>query len=226
MQQSPTAVDPRSLHLFDLELSTDKEMAPAWMSVSSYDLNDRFALFVGYSGELQSEGRDVFWFDLETGDSHHMDHTYVGYQVWALLWDDWTTIRGRYSADVGPSYLELYSISTGESTIIVDGDYAVTAGFINAGIVAYNTSAYTGSSNLNPSDIEVYSIRTGTARRLTTSEVNLRIWEIGLPHLVLIDQLNLPGPRQNDFYVANLEALGVLDASGALLPGDPVIDPP
>jgi hypothetical protein len=49
---------------------------------------------------------------------------------------------------------------------------------------------------------------------------------ISSPYLLMIRFLGLPDRFQNDFYIANLDALGVLDASGMLLPGDPVIDPP
>ncbi len=49
---------------------------------------------------------------------------------------------------------------------------------------------------------------------------------LAAPYLILIHLLNLPNTEKNDFYIANLEALGVIDAFGNLLPGGPVITPP
>jgi hypothetical protein len=102
----------------------------------------------------------------------------------------------------------------------------VSAGWINDGLVLYNTSAYTGTENLNPSDLELYEMNSAVSRRLTTVDSNLRARGIDLPYALIIHRLFLPSPGQNDFYIANLEALGVIDASGVLIPGGPVIDPP
>jgi hypothetical protein len=79
---------------------------------------------------------------------------------------------------------------------------------------------------VNPSDIELYGIASGTSRRLTSAESNLRVRAIDVPYHLFIHRLFLGHSFQNDFYVANLEALGVIDATGTLIPGDPVIDPP
>jgi hypothetical protein len=225
-QQLDTLIDPRSLHVLDRQTDLDLELAPVGTSINSYDLNDRYVVWAGYTGEATSIGRDVFWHDLASGETNHIDATYPRYQEWVFVWEDWVTIRGTDAYQTGPSYLEVYRLSTQETIPIVADDSAVSAGWIQGGLVFYNTSAYTGTANLNPSDIEVFSVDSLTTRRLTTTDSNLRVTAVALPFLVIIHRLFLTDRFQNDYYLANLEALGVLDASGVLIPGDPVIIPP
>lgn len=225
-QRSETPIDARSLHLLDRDSGIIKELAGTSTAINSFDLNEKYVVYAGYGGGIQAIGRDVYWYDLSTGESHHLDATYPRYQEWVLLWNDWVSIRGTDSDQTGPSYLELYNLVTQETTSIIEGDFSVSAGWINDGLVLYNTSAYTGTENLNPSDLELYEMNSAVSRRLTTVDSNLRARGIDLPYALIIHRLFLPSPGQNDFYIANLEALGVIDASGVLIPGGPVIDPP
>jgi hypothetical protein len=85
---------------------------------------------------------------------------------------------------------------------------------------------YKATNTVFPADVEVYDIGTTDYRRLTSNNGLVAPTAISPPYLLMIRFLGLPDRFQNDFYIANLEALGVLDATGNLIPGDPVIDPP
>jgi hypothetical protein len=221
-----TDIDAPSLRLLDRQTGIDIELSPDWTNIESFDLNDRYVVWVAYTQDPLSVGRDVFFHDLAAGETHHLDATYQRYQYWVFLWEDWITIRGNDAHLSGPKHLSLYNLKESTLSSIIEGDYALSAGWIAEGLIVYNTSLYTGTSLLNPSDIELYEITSGGSRRLTTEESNLRVQQLEPPYHLFIHRLFLPDRFQNDYYIANLETLGVLDASGMLLPGDPVIDPP
>jgi hypothetical protein len=221
-----TTSDPSSLRLLDHQSGTDIELSPDWTNIESFDINDRYVVWVAYTQDSQSVGRDVLYHDLQTGQTHHLDATYPRYQYWVFLWDDWVTIQGTDAHLMPPSFLVVYNLSTHEERLVLEGDYSVGSGPIDRSLVVWNTSAYTGSQSLFPADMVLYDIRSSDTRRLTTQAGFVAPWSIASPHLLIIHRLYLSSSFQNDFYVANLEALGVLDATGNLLSGGPVITPP
>ncbi|MDY0004095.1 MAG: hypothetical protein RBU30_22545 [Polyangia bacterium] len=221
-----TITDAPSLRLLDRQTGIDIELSPDWTNIESFDLNDRYVVWVAYTQDPLSVGRDVFYHDLATSETHHIDATYQRYQYWVFLWEDWVTIRGNDAHLSGPKHLALYSLVTNEERTIIEDDFSVGSGPIQDGKVLFSTSMYSGSTLLFPSDIEIYSLANDTYRRLTTSDGMIAPIAISPPYLLMIRFLGLPDRFQNDYYIANLETLGVLDASGMLLPGDPVIVPP
>lgn len=89
-----------------------------------------------------------------------------------------------------------------------------------------NTSVYTSSTSLFPADMELYDIGSGLSRRLTTQEGITAPVAMASPYLLVIRFLGLYDPFMNDYWIANLEALGAIDGAGSLVPGDPVFTPP
>lgn len=222
--QGPPTVAP-TLRLLDMETSDDIEL---WRgSVDSFDLDDRYVVWPGYGSDPQSVGRDLWVHDLETGETRHLDFTYERYQWWIYIWQGWVTIRGTDDGLWDPlSYLQLYHLETQELRSLVEGDYSVASAHIDSGLTVWNTSLYSQAPQLLPADMDLYEISTGQSRRLTTQVGQTAPVGLAPPYLLMIRFLNLSIPSMNDYYVANLEALGVLDASGLLVPGGPVIDPP
>ena len=216
---------PPTLRLLDMDTGDDIEL---WRgSVSSFDLDERYVVWPGYGPDPQSVGRDIYVHDLESGETSHLDFTYERYQWWVFIWQGWVTIRGTDNGLYDPlNFLQLYHLETQELRTILVDDYATSAAWIKDGLLAYNTSQYSVQPALNPSDLEVYEIDTAESRRITQTESNLRAFGVSSPFILILKELFNPNSYMNDFYIANLEALGVLDASGILIPGDPVIDPP
>jgi hypothetical protein len=221
-----TDIDAPSLRLLDRQTGIDIELSPAWTNIESFDINDRYVVWVAYTQDPLSVGRDVFYHDLATSETHHIDATYLRYQYWVFLWEDWVTIRGTDAHLSEQSYLSLFNLVTNEERSLLEGDYSVGSGRVQDGLVVFPTSMYKGTASVFPADLEIYGIATAGYRRLTTSDGMLSARGISSPYLLMIRFLGLPDRFQNDYYIANLETLGVLDASGMLLPGDPVIDPP
>jgi hypothetical protein len=219
-------VDPRSLRLLDLETGLDIELAPDQANIESFDMNERYVVWVAYTGDAQSVGRDMYYRDLLLGQTFHIDATYERYQWWTFIWEDWVTWRGSDAYLAGPSHLVLYNLVTQEERLIVEEDWATSNGQIDDGLIFYNTAQYTGTTDIFPADIEVHDLRTSSYRRLTRSAGEVSSEGFDYPYLVIIRLLYHTDRFMNDFYVANLERLGVTDASGLLVPGDPVIDPP
>jgi hypothetical protein len=135
------------------------------------------------------------------------------------------TIKGGDNFLSPPYFLTLLNLITQEERSLLEDDYSVGSGHIDAGLIVYNTSRYTGTTHLYPSDLEIYEIATGTTRRLTTQEGYVAVQRLAYPYLLI---LRFVGGQMymNDFYVANLVALGVTDGLGQLIPGDPVIETP
>ncbi len=225
-RRTDTTSDPSSLRLLDRQTGDDIELSPDWTNVESFDINERYVVWVAYTQDAQSVGRDVFYHDLMTGLTHHLDATYPRYQYWIFLWNDWVTVRGSDAYLTPPSFMALYNLDTQEERSLVEGDYSVASGPIDRGLVVWNTSEYTGTQNLFPADMVLYDIGSTDTRRLTTQDGVVAPTSIALPYLLVINRLYLSYPTQNDYYIANLEALGVIDATGNLLPGGPVITPP
>jgi hypothetical protein len=91
--------------------------------------------------------------------------------------------------------------------------------------VAWNTTK--NAIDFDPfdptTDVELYDLETDVYRRLTTARSALRVWDLQGPWITFIVSL---GEYVYEYYVAHLERLGVVDASGRLLPGDAVLEPP
>jgi hypothetical protein len=221
-----TLDDPTSLRLLDLQTGDDTELSPGWTNIESFDINERYVIWVAYTQDPLSTGRDVYYHDLSSGETHHIDATYERYQYWSFLWEDWITIRGTDNHMTRPSHLSLYNLVTQEQRSLLEGDYSVGSGPIDSGLVVWNTSAYSGSTDLFPADMELYDIDTGLTRRLTSHEGLTAPTAIASPYLLIIRRLFLYDRFMNDYYIANLEALGVIDGTGTLIPGAPVINPP
>jgi hypothetical protein len=76
-----------------------------------------------------------------------------------------------------------------------------------------------------PADLEVYDIDTGAYRRITTSPGGLRAVRFFSPWLLASDKLG-PNAVGDDWHMLNLERLGVVDETGHVIEGPPVLDPP
>ncbi len=223
--EGPPTVSP-TLRLLDMQTFEDIELWPS--AVDSFDLDDRYVVWPGYGQDPQSVGRDVYVYDLQSGQTHHLDFTYDRYQWWVYSWQGWITIQGTDGGLYDPlNYLQLYNLDTQELRTLLEGDHAVSSASIRDGLVLYNSSAYSATPALHPSDLEIYEISTGLTRRLTQQQSDLRNEGISSPYVLLIHRLyDNWSNYMNDFYVANLESFGVLDATGNLVPGPPVINPP
>jgi hypothetical protein len=221
-----TIDDAASLRLWDRQTDAQVELSPAEANIESFDLNDRYAVWLAYTQDPLSVGRDLFYRDLSAGESFHVDSTYDRWQLFTQLWEDWVIVKGGDNWLESPFFVELINLATQEERSLLEGDYAGGIPRIDSGLVTYHTSANSGTEYSFPSDIVLYEIASDTGRRLTTEPGYLALIRFSYPYLLMLRFLNLGDTFMNDFYVANLVALGITDGMGQLIPGDPVIDPP
>lgn len=160
-------------------------------------------------------------YDLATGDTTEVEASREKWQDWISVWEDYLTWSGAEGDLVPPYHLVLYDMRTETAELLLEGDHAVGIAPIQAGIVAYSTSKYSGTYARAPSDIELYDVASGISRRVTAHTGMLRAARIVRPYLLMT--YDLGSALRDDLYVANLEMLGVLDSSGRLIPGEGVI---
>jgi hypothetical protein len=216
----PDEDSPGEYRLRDMQLGTDETLFP-YVGMKSPNLSDRYLVWTALDPIPGSEGSDVFVRDLATGDTTRLEASLDKWQDWIFVWDDWVTWSGAEGDLVPPYHLVLYNLVTREATRLLENDYSVSIAPIRDGLVAYNTSRYTGTTALDPSDIEIYDLQRRIRRRVTASPGFLRAARIDPPYLLMAFAHGQA--LMYDLYVVNLERLGVLDENGRLIPGDGVL---
>lgn len=194
------------------------------MAVST-DLGASKLAYTGY--HAGGWGKDVYYYDLSTGETVYLEETAAGFQYSAdvrgdyLIWDesDW--------AHDFPFKMMAHQLSASETKLISDEEWTEPSGRVHRGILAYNSTVRTVRAGYRDSDIVVRDLQTGVSRILTRDTGSLRSIRLHLPYMILAHIL-YPGLASPpfDLYVANLEALGVIDESGHVVAGEPVLDQP
>jgi hypothetical protein len=118
----------------------------------------------------------------------------------------------------------VHNLETEESIMLLEEDYSVSVTPIRGGLVAYNTSRYSGINGRSPTDVELYDVETRITRRITSDSGRFWAARIDPPYLLLA--LSHGPALRYDLYVANLEMLGVLTPEGRLIPGEGVLVSP
>jgi hypothetical protein len=214
-----------SLQILKISTLESTELATEFANVAYVEISNRYVVWSGYSSAPNTPGREIFYHDLSTGVTDVVPSSYLYYSY------DVTTSGERlvYAASenwaAAPWHLILHDISTGADVWLATDDDAAPAGFISGNLVAFATASFSGGTSVRPADIALYDAASGLLRRLTTQATNRRPAAFWFPYLVIIDVLELWPQTLNDYYVANLVELGVTDATGNLIPGDPVIEP-
>ncbi|MFC1482279.1 hypothetical protein ACFL51_00580 [Myxococcota bacterium] len=214
----------KALILFSVENNSEIELAPDFAVAAYYDISDAYVVYSAYTGYPQSVGRDVFYYDLFSQQNIHLETTMPGYHYGVQVWGDYITWYVSDFGMYGPFYLMLYHIPSSEEVLVSDGGEALAEGRIHERIIAYNTNSYQGESMPFPSDIEIYDIDSSLKRRVTTQACNLRVADVFLPYLLVVDVRSFQ--NNNPWYIYNLVQLGIVDADGHVIEGEGVIDPP
>lgn len=102
----------------------------------------------------------------------------------------------------------------------------ITKGAIHENLVAWQTTRYMSDVQHMgevDSDTVFYDISSGVKRRVTTRESRLRVHHVYHPYLLFGRSF---GSGRSEYYVANMVQLGVVDATGHVIEGDGVLEPP
>lgn len=222
---------PRENLVWDLETGTTTQYAPPEALAGNYDISDRYLVWSGYTQLTGSLGKDVYYMDLDTGETVHIPRSADYYCYKVRVWGEYMTYHCSEYWTSHPYHLFLRHIPTGQELQLDDpasDDHGIMVGVLYKNLVSWNTSRFMGEVGTfeDRTDIEMYDIDTGVRRRLTSGPSMLAIGYVYLPYALF----GMPAPPYGNnvmyYYIANLESLGVVDATGNLIPGDPVIDPP
>jgi len=212
--------------LMDTDTLESTMLGEPGTSVASYQVSDRYVVWAPLTKDASSDGRDVFYYDLETHDTVQVEASRPGWQSQVDVSGDYIGWLESDVVDDPPYRLGLYRISTGEKTVLTE-EPGLFGFSMDNGIVVWATYKYQDRPYQGPVvDAVAYDVRTGVERRLTTRSYP---WGAGPGHLSLpwmtLGVLAGP-PAPQGVYFANLQLYGIIDDQGNLLPGDPVIEPP
>ena len=221
--------NPPPMRLAVWDMATEEKVAlTPWGAGSPYfAISERFVAWSGYFGLEGQVGKDVAYYDLQTGEMLHLESTLPWHQMGIDVWGNNIVWAACEDGMTPPFHTKLYNIKTQVETTITDNEEGLSYATIHKNLVSYITCNMRDESEQGnwPADLVLYEIGTGKERRLTTESGKLNQIRIFEPYLLTGDVLGTH-PNMNDYYIANLRMLGVTDEDGNLLEGDPVITPP
>ena len=147
----------------------------AWVSFSF--ITERYVVWTAYTTDPQSEGRDVYYHDLQTGQTVQVLASREHYQYYADIWDHYIVWQETDDWDNPPYRLVLYDVNTGQKQTLTEepGLYGFA---VDKGIVVWSTYKYAPRPlEWKVMDIVAYDLRTSLERRLTTRAYR---WGVGL----------------------------------------------
>lgn len=207
------------LGMLDTVSGEEIELEP---SGGYYAISERHAVWRSHMGG----GSHVAYMDLQTEEIVHIESTWPWNQMGLDTWGNYIVWVASENYVDPPFHARLYHVRSGQETVLTEDEETLCYATIHENLVAWTTTHYRDPSieGIRPADIELYDIKTGLHRRLTSQPSRMRQSRVFQPYLLIIDV----GEQKSmhDWYVANLEKLGVIDAQGNLLDGPPVIDPP
>jgi len=214
--------------LLDTDTMEATMLAEPNMASTDYQINDRYVVWKAWGdGQPDSYGRDIFFYDLQTGQKGHVPASAPGWAYQVDVGSHWIAWMDSARENSPPYRIWIYDIDTGEATMLSEEpDFF---GFnLDHQLLVWDTYAYCGNECYHlDTDLEAYDVRTGLRRRLTTRQYP---WGSGPGHMnlpwLLVGVGAYGPPYPQGVFLLNLEKLGVVDQDGNLLPGDPTIEPP
>lgn len=214
------------LVLLNLVSNMTWQLATASARPSYFDVGDQLVVYSAYSYQAGSVGRDIGVWDIAAEHGSWISETAGQYTYAAYTSGKTVTYSASVEYDVAPFTLYVYDTESGDSSAVMENEPAPPFGLIDRHLVVANTKQYNGGYSGMPQDIQIYDYASGVERRLTQQSGELWVAAFDFPYLILGNMLFPGNYSQHDYYVANLVKLGVTDAHGNLLPGEPVIDQP
>jgi len=218
-------VSPMELWLEDLSSGDRTLIEEANVMAVSTDLGASRLAYTGY--HAGGWGKDVYYYDLSTGETVYLEETKEDFQHQAEVRGDYLIwMESAWYAEP-PYRLIAHRLSSQDMLVVAEDEWTEPSAGLHRGILAYNSTVRSGRAGFRDSDIVVHDLASGVSRVLTRDTGSLRSIRLHLPYLILGHILypDLASPPF-DLYVADLEALGVIDESGHVVAGDPVLDQP
>jgi beta propeller repeat protein len=174
-------------------------------------LSEHYAAWVAY--HYGGEGKDVFYHDLQTGITHHIESTGPGSQFFPTTDEDHVVWQDSRS---GHREVYMYTISTGVEECLTPDEWEQAWPHLRDGLVLwadYSTTQEWGEEGA--SQVYVYEIETGAGRQLTNKA---QMW---MPRFVdsgwAVYAWSIIG-HKSKIYAHDLVGDGILTTDGHVIP--------
>jgi hypothetical protein len=203
------------LTLMDLVTSEQKSLAPWEAGAEEYHISERYVVWAASSFDASSYGKDVFYYDLVTEETHHLEES-MAFHVYRLSVGGskivWEKNDNLYYS------IMLHDIETGEDVELTDGSFDCIAPQARGNLTVWETYEYSGgtySGTPAERDVYLFDLDTGVGRRVTDQSTT---WWGRAPDPPWLPIIKGYGPDTMEVFVMNLEKAGLLDSSGHVIP--------
>ena len=210
--------DPQKLWLYDLDTGDSTNVWAGGLRYYYMAVTDSFVLFEPFSNDPNCNGaitRYVDLSDLSQADIPETCEKSQHYYFGSGRRIGYAEMLGSWPAPFDCVVLDL---DTHEKWVLTEDDMTHCGGGMDGDIVLWSTGRY--RTDNDPSwligDIMAMDLATGLQRRLTTEPRLLGAgMYMSLPYAIFY-------VTHGQYYVVNLEALGIVDADGHLIDGPPL----
>jgi hypothetical protein len=203
------------LTLMNLVTSEQKTLATWEAATEEYSISDRYVVWAARSFDATSYGKNVFYYDLLTEETHHLEATRP-FNVTMVVEDKGKILWVKESSELIYSMM-VHDIATGSDTALTDGTYDAIGPSIKGHLATWITYEYSGGSFAwDPSerDICLFDMETGVSRRVTDHSTYWGATEPDPPWLVIGEG---HGTYTASIFVLNLLKGGYIDTSGHVI---------
>jgi hypothetical protein len=210
---SGTSLEANELWLYDLlDQSVLQLDSPMVSHISEHELTSELAVWLDHCVAPESESHCVWTYDLQTGVTEMLAP--ASFNAFLRVWERYVSYL-LWDSSQGMRFI-LHDATTDATTLLTDDPSFIVAP-IDSGLVVHSSrSLY--SPGEDDGDVVLYDIEHQTRRRLSKwSCSNIYAHSFRYPWLMMI--VDLTGGEYT-VVIADLEELGVVDASGHVIPGD------
>lgn len=196
-------------------LTNERTRLAEWdLGPTNHYIGQRYVAFA--AGHPLGSYKDVYYHDILTRTTHHIESTGPGQQEFVRAWEG--TIVWEEEKDCRFEVV-VYDIETGQEMRPIDDEYDETRPGIWQNLLIYNTYRYSGMSwcggPYNYRDVCIHDLDTGYGRRIT--EESGYWWPLAVDPPWLVYSMGF-GPQKEEYYVINLVQAGMLDQDGHVIP--------
>ena len=156
------------LTLMDLMTSEQKTLAPWEAGTEEFHISDRYVVWAARSFDASSYGKDVFYYDLVTEQTHHVEET-MPFHVTMVTESEGKILWVKESSELTYSIIA-YDIETETEAALTDPSYDAIGPSVRGHLATWLTYEHSGGSFAwDPSDRDVclFDLDTGVSRRVT-----------------------------------------------------------
>jgi len=203
------------LTLWDLQTDEHTTLATWQAAPEFHAISERYVAWTAYSLGEPGYGKDVFYHDLQTGESTRIQTTGL-FDIRVL---DLSGDRILWMENDSDHYnIILYEIGAEEEVRLTDDGFDHMAPRLRGNLAMWITYKYSGGSYATDparKDLVLYDLDTGVERRITSESVP---WGTGYADPPWMWYVKVLAPYHFEIHVVNLPMAGLVDANGNVIP--------